>query len=71
MSCSAACLRSHLLRELVAQLLEVDLAQIDLQSFGVVFAGAVCADGLVDDPVQLLEHLGDIGGVAPFLSSFL
>ena len=29
--------------------------------------GACGADGLVDDPVQLLEHLGHVGRVAPLL----
>ena len=32
-----------------------------------VAAGRCGADGLVDDPVQLLEHLGHVGRVAPLL----
>ena len=67
MSCSAACFALHLLGELVAQLLEVDLAQVDREPLGVVVAGRLRADGLVDDPVQLLEHLGHVGRVAPLL----
>ena len=68
MSCNAALPCAHLLRELVAQLLEVDLAQVDGQPFGLVFARRLRADGLVDDPVQLLEQLGHVGRVAPLLS---
>ena len=57
----------HLLGELVPQLREVDLAQVHRQPLGVVLAGRLRPDGLVDDPVQLLEHLGHVGGVALLL----
>ena len=67
MSCSGGVLALHLACELVAQLREVDPAQVDREPLGMVLARLLRADGLVDDPVQFLEHLGHVGGVAPLL----
>ena len=68
MSCSVAALRLHFFRELVAQLLKIDGAQVVRSgSAGAPLAGWLGADRLIDDPVQFLEQVGHVRRVAPFL----
>jgi hypothetical protein len=63
-------LRLTFFAELVAQLIEVDLAQVERQTFGLVIAHRLRADRFIDDAVQFLKQLRHISRIAP-LGQFL
>lgn len=60
-------LPARLACKLGPQLREVDLAEVHGKPLGMVVTRCRRADCLIDDSVQLLEHLGHVSRVAPFL----
>jgi hypothetical protein len=65
------CFTLHFLREFVPQLLQVNLTQIEEFRVRLARARIGGANGFVDDPVKLLEQVGDIGGVAALFEFFV
>ena len=63
-------LAAHLFRELVAQFLKVDLAEIVGAARFLVAAGIVRVDGLINNPVKFLEHFSHIRHIAALLEFF-
>ena len=61
----------HFVRKLMAEPGEINLAQVHGESLGMILTGLLGAYGLVDDFVQFLEHLGDIGRVALLFQLFI
>jgi hypothetical protein len=64
-------LAPDLLGELIAQFVQIDLAQIERRSFGLIVSRRLRPDSLVHDPVQFLEQFGHVRRVAPFGQLFV